>query len=1168
MATRAHILTRLRRFFLSLPFLIVAGLLVLYALAGFFLAPYLIRREIPRFAQEKLGAQAALAEARVNPFLLTVELKGFRLAEGEKQPLLAFDRFFVDLEAGSLFRRAWTFADIAVERPVLALDIDPQGELNLARVIGRLGRQDAKPPQQAEGKEAPPRVVIRRASIAGGGMTLTDRSDATVARAAIDPIAFELHDISTLPDQRGSYTLTARLPAGATLSWRGNLSLQPIASSGEIGVKDLKLATLWNFLRDELAVEEPGGALTLGLRYDMSYSGGALQAAANAVTLRAKELSVTRRGEKSPILALAEIDLPNGTIDVAKRSVHFPAFKLRGGNLALAIDADGALNWQGVLRDDEAKPKPTQKPESVKQAPWRVALDQVRVENLALRYADASRQRPLLVETDGATLELGMTLETGDAMRLALEKISLELAKPRIGTIDGASPDIAFDTARVSGGRFELASRSASIEAVQMSGGATRVEREASGALPITELFAAKTGKPDEGDPFDFSIGRVELSQHAISVSDKGTEPAIGYDLVETALKVEDISATGKAPIKFDVDSKMTQGGSLRLAGSFDRERVRAEGKLEVSRLALLPLEPLLARRVILKLASGTASANGRFTWSGEGKEPGVRYVGTAAIEGLRLNEPNGERFLSWTTLEATRMRLDSGRGRYAIEDMRLVEPGAKLVINKDRSVNVGDIFRQPDEPAPKPAAGDAVPKPATGDAAAPPDAKGEPRFNVAVRRVRVEKGALDFADLSLVIPFATQIRDLGGSIIGLSAEPGTRAGVKLEGQVEDYGLARVNGTINLFEPKAHTDLSVIFRNVHMTPLSPYSVTFAGRRIASGRLSLDLQYKLNNSQLLGENKILLEQFTLGERVESPTAVNLPLDLAIAILTDSQGRIDIAVPVQGNVDQPEFSYGHLVWQAIRTLITRVVTAPFRALGSLFGGETEALDDVAFDAGSARLLPPEREKLVKLAETLKQRPQLKLVVQGRFHPARDGAALREAALRRAIAEQLEMKLAPGEDPGPVLFGSARTQRALEALLVARSGEGAPAQFAAAFGKERGREASRINPLLGRVGRASQDLELYEAMYRRLIELQPLPDAALAHLARERSAVIVKQLASAGLEAGHLGEKEPEPSSDAVTAKLTLDVARTPGTDAPRPRDDAAALQSPVLAPSPRS
>ncbi|MGQ0525947.1 MAG: DUF748 domain-containing protein [Betaproteobacteria bacterium] len=1147
MATRAHILLKLRRFVLSLPFLIIAGLLVLYTLAGFFLAPYLIKREVPRFAQDKLAAQGTLAEVRVNPFLLTVELKGFNLAERENRPLLAFDRLFIDLEASSFFRWAWTFADITLEQPALSLDIDPQGELNLARLIERLAQPERAPQKGTEGKASTPRVVIRRAAISRGNVSFTDRSDATVARAVIEPVDFELHDISTLPDRRGDYTLSARLPAGATLSWRGTLSLQPIASSGEIGIKDFKLATLWHFLRDELAVEEPRGALTLGLRYDMSYGSGTLQAAARDISLRAKDLSLTPRGAQAPILELAEVDLPNGTADLTKRAVHFPTFRLRGGSLSFSADASGVSNWQGIFLDDEAKSQQAEKP-AANPAPWRVGLDQIHVEGLALRYADESRVRPLLVATDSATLDLAMSLESGVPMKLALEKINLELARPRIGSIDGEAPFISFDTARISGGAFDLAARSGSIEAIQLSGGATTVVREAGGTLPIAELFAAKTSKPDEGEPFDFSIGRVELSQHALGASDRGSDPAVGYDLAETALTLQDLSATGKEPIKFELGAKVKQGGSVLVAGSFNRERGRAEGKVEVSRLALLPLEPLLARHVILKLASGTASANGRFVWSGEGKEAGARYVGTAAIEDLRLNEPNGERFLAWKSLAASRMRLDSGRSRYTIEDVHLVEPGAKLVINKDRSVNLSDVFRQPEQPSPS--------KPPATDSAPAPTGEGDQRFNVTVNRVRVERGALDFADLSLVVPFATQIRELGGSITGVTSEPGTRAGVKLEGQVEDYGLARVDGTINLFEPKAHTDLSVIFRNVHMTPLSPYSVTFAGRRIASGRLSLDLQYKLNNRQLQGENKILLEQFTLGERVESPSAVNLPLDLAIAILTDSQGRIDIAVPVQGNVDQPEFSYGHLVWQAIRTLITRVVTAPFRALGSLFGGvETESLEEVAFDAGSARLLPPEREKLVKLAETLNKRPQLKLVVQGRFHPGRDGAALREAALKRAIAEQLETKLAPGEDPGPPLFDTARTQRALEALLVARSGSDAPAQFAAAFGKERGREATRINPLLGRVGRASQDRELYEAMYRRLIELQPLPDAALANLARERSAAILKQLAGAGLDPGHLGEKEPEPSSDAVTARLSVDVAKSPPPDPPRERDNAA-------------
>jgi hypothetical protein len=238
----------------------------------------------------------------------------------------------------------------------------------------------------------------------------------------------------------------------------------------------------------------------------------------------------------------------------------------------------------------------------------------------------------------------------------------------------------------------------------------------------------------------------------------------------------------------------------------------------------------------------------------------------------------------------------------------------------------------------------------------------------ITVERVRVEGGAMDFADFSLILPFATFIKDLQGSANGLSSSPDSRASLKFEGGIADYGLARAEGTIQPFAPKKFTDIAVAFRNVELIPMSAYTATFAGRKIASGKVSLDLQYKIENSKLLGDNKMVLDKFTLGERVESPTAVNLPLDLAIALLTDSSGKIDLTLPVAGDIDNPEFSYGHVVWQAIRTVLTRIVTAPFRALGSLFGSGAETLGDIVFDPGSARLLPRARSASLRSSRSL--------------------------------------------------------------------------------------------------------------------------------------------------------------------------------------------------------
>jgi hypothetical protein len=973
---------------------------------------------------------------------------------------------------------------------------------------------------------------LRHIGVVRGRVAITDRSGPTPGQAQLEPVNFELKDISTLPDHRGDHTLTARLPAGGSLAWRGRLSLRPIAAEGEVHIKDLKFATLWRFLQDELRVEEPAGAIALDFRYGMRHADGALALAASDIALRAADLAVQLRGAPAPILKLSEVSLSGGTFDLAQRRLAFAQLELRRGELSAAIDDAGTLDWQGIVAPAPAAAAPAPAPAQDKPAvqSWHFAIDAARIEEIALRVVDATRVQPLELGVGRADAGFAINVEHGATTTTTIDNLSLQLAKLRVAQQGAESPLITLDAAEAAGGRVHAAGRTAHVATVTLSGGETQLIRDTHSTLNLAQVFQTKRPTPPSENPFTAVVETVEVKGHHLAIVEQMVEPAIRYDLADIAAKLNNVVSDGSKPFRFELATKIKQGGSLKAAGTFDLSRSRAVGQIAASRISLLPLEPLLARHVVLKLASGSASADGRATWELD-RKLGQRLAvnGSAALDDLVLNDAGGERFFASQKIAAGGMALDLRARRLNVEEMQLLGPVGKIAINKDRSTNLATVLRQPER-----AAADAQPK---------PEPEAAERFVVAVDRVRVEKGELDFADLSLVLPFSTRIRELNGAITGLASEPGSRAAVKLEGQVEDYGLARIEGTINPFAPKGHTDLAVAFRNVLLTPFSPYSATFAGRRIASGRLALDLQYKINNSELQGENKVVLEQFTLGERVDSPSALNLPLDLAIALLTDSNGKIDVAVPVRGNVDHPEFSYGHLVWQAIRTLLTRIVTAPFRALAALFGGSGENLDDIAFDPGSARLLPPEREKLARLAETLKKRPQLKVVVQGRYDPDRDGAAMRDVAARRALAERLGGKLAPTDEPGPVAFDNARTQRALEAMLTERGGADALAQFVAGFEKTKGREAQRVNPALALVGRASPDRELYEAMFARVVELQALPPKALEQLAGERGAAIAKQVADASaLGSERVGQKAPEATSGApVASKLTLEVAQ---------------------------
>ena len=345
--------------------------------------------------------------------------------------------------------------------------------------------------------------------------------------------------------------------------------------------------------------------------------------------------------------------------------------------------------------------------------------------------------------------------------------------------------------------------------------------------------------------------------------------------------------------------------------------------------------------------------------------------------------------------------------------------------------------------------------------------------------------------------------------MLGLGSDPASRATVKLDGRVDEFGQMKVDGSLSPAQPKVFTDLTVLFRNVAMNPFTPYSATFVGRRIVAGTLDLNLEYKIDRGALVGENKVVVRKLQLGERVESPTATRLPLDLAIAILSDSQGVIDLAMPVRGNVDHPEFSYGHLIWQALVTVITKVATAPFRALAGLFGGAGggENLDTIAFDAGSDTVPPPEREKLKRVGEVLTKRPQLKLTVHGGFEAKTDGEALRSLRVRRELAQRMDVKLKPGEDPGPVTFDRPKTQRELEKLYAERAGP--LADFQAAYEKKTGKKVERANAMLAMIDRGGGDRAFYEAIFRRLVETSPLPEGELPGLARRRGEAVARAI-----------------------------------------------------------
>ena len=323
--------------------------------------------------------------------------------------------------------------------------------------------------------------------------------------------------------------------------------------------------------------------------------------------------------------------------------------------------------------------------------------------------------------------------------------------------------------------------------------------------------------------------------------------------------------------------------------------------------------------------------------------------------------------------------------------------------------------------------------------------------------------------------------------------------------------------------------------------MTPYSGKFVGRRIDSGKLSLDLQYRINDSQLVGENQIVVDNLTLGERVESSDAINLPLNLAIAILEDENGVIDIGMPVRGDLNDPQFSYGHLIWTAFTNLIKKIATSPFRALGALLGEDTEGLDIIAFDNGSHEVPPPEKEKLHTLAQALEKRPQLKVMVQGGYSIEQDGYELKALAVRRKVAIQRGVDLEEGEDPGPLDYGDPEVQKRLESMYVEHFDAEALDVFKTSLREPEKAEDKQKEATLSSSSKSAQDPGFVsKALYAALIEAEPLEESTLVELADTRSQAIIFEIVNkGGLTPDRITTQAPQAlkAGEAAVTKLEL-------------------------------
>jgi len=573
----------------------------------------------------------------------------------------------------------------------------------------------------------------------------------------------------------------------------------------------------------------------------------------------------------------------------------------------------------------------------------------------------------------------------------ALSVDNLVLSDPA----DSLSP-LVLPSASVSGITFDYPRQSLVIERISVTDGLLRSAYGADGVVTIQDLL---TPLPDPADTAEsrMTVQVQEIATRGVTVvfTERLIEPEAVFTVTDLALSMKNLCYGMPGTATLGAAGVLNGAGTVEASGTLSLNPMKGDLTLRVRGTPLEAFQPYATRYSRARLDAGAISTRGKLSFSKRGEQMLAGYRGSVTVEGTRISDPvMKEDLLRWRALELKDLDYRLSPPSLSIREIVARQPYARVVIGPDRLMNIQHVAGAEDSVA---GTVDTTGGPGKGPATA---GSAEARTRTTVGSIRFEDGTLNFTDLSLSPNFAVSIQQMQGLISGLSSEQLARADVDLTGKVDRYAPVTIRGQINPLSEQAFTDILMKFEGIELTTFTPYSGKFAGYKIDRGKMNLDLRYRLNKRYLEGENKIVLDQLTLGEPIEGPDVTSLPVKLAIALLKDSKGVIDLDIPVSGSLDDPEFSLFPIILKVLMNLLWKLVTAPFALLGALFGGSGDDLQFMAFAPGSDSLSAPEAEKLMTVAKGLQERPGLQLDLRGTASKTVDRDALAEASILAKI------------------------------------------------------------------------------------------------------------------------------------------------------------------------
>ena len=1078
---------------LAVAVAIIAALIVLAWLA----VPPIVRSQLESRLTEALGRTTTVKEVAFDPFKLSVTLRNVAIDEASTH-VLTIEEIVADVSSASIWHRAPVLDALKVRHPVLVLARDAQGRYNLQDLIDRaLAPSDGPMPRfSVNNIEIESGTLTFDDGVAKRKHTLESLG---IGIPFLSSLPYET-DIKVTPHVKGivngsrfdldgaTTPFAERREAALDVDLDGLPLAQYVAYLPARSRYDLGSGALTTRLKVVFVDGKPGER-RLDIRGDVRLDDLAVKRRDGSPLVGAKQISIVIEGI-DPLgheVRIASLSAQSPSADVKRLAdgrfeLAQPLFENVPSNVPKSPASPPDKQWTATIAKatiDGGAMTLSDEGSTFKTAIADVAAEATHFSTKAgetahvtLAFVSADR-----IASFKGEMDVEPTLPTASGT-FDLRKFSLSLFYPyykdvlavevQSGSVDFASTfalaadgnvkitggngtinelQLAFPGAKdplwrvpqmaVKGVSADTSARKVTIEDVHVPSGALRVARDRDGTLEAARLVKTTktTGTTTDTQTWTLTMKRLALERIALGIEDRVPQPVVKLSGSDASLVLTDYSNARGSKAGMTLRARIGKSGRVSFMGPIATNPFSLSGQLDASGLDLVPLKSYVEPHVNVTLTSGTVAARGKLAVSvPDNADAKATWIGDVSVTDFgALDRPTSSDLARWKSLTLEGVDVASTPFRLAIGRIGAQDYYARLIVYQDGTVNFARLLTP-----------GAAPEPSTGatqeklDKDAPVRAA-EEALPISIGKIELARGNLNVSDFFIRPNYSANLTDVTGTISAMSAQ---QAGdIAISARVDRTAPVEVKGRVQPFAKELSLDLAATARDIDLPPLTPYSIKYAGYGIEKGKLTFDVHYQIDNRKLAAENRLVLDQLTFNrERIDSPTATKLPVLLAVSLLKDSRGVIDINLPISGSLDDPQFSMWGLVVQVIVNLIGKAATAPFALLSAAFGGRGEELSVIPFAPGMSALTDDAQKRVDTLGKALADRPGLTLEIGGRADPVGDREALRRDAVETAMKRE-KMKSLAREGTAPASLDLVKIEAAERGRWLKAAYEEAP-------------------------------------------------------------------------------------------------------------------------------